>query len=110
MKQYVIDSLNIKDISSIKEVLINRFGTPFMDEIFSAELDQDVLNEEQKKHTECAPHYITLLLGETSLTAEILVRSPKTLRCSCMGYADDQQILWIINLVDDILVEANVGI
>jgi hypothetical protein len=33
MKSYVVDSLNHKDISSVKEVLIKRFGTPFMEDI-----------------------------------------------------------------------------
>lgn len=108
MKQYVVDSLNFKDISSIKEVLIKKFGTPFMDEIFWVELDKTLLNEEQKKHTDCSPHCFALSLGETSLTAEFLVRSRRRMRCSCMGYGNLDQISWLMKLVDDILAQANV--
>lgn len=110
MKNYVIDSLTNKDVSSIKEVLIKRFGTPFMDEIFYVNLDSSVLSTLQKKHCDCSPHYFALSLEKNKLTAEMLVRSKKTMRCSCMGYADDLQILWLINLVDEILNEACVRI
>lgn len=110
MKSYVVDSLNHKDISSVKEVLIKRFGTPFMDEIFQVTIDSSVLSSEQKRHSECSPHYVALSLENNRLTAETLIRSKKTMRCSCMGYADSRQILWLIDLVNDILEEAEVRI
>jgi aspartate aminotransferase-like enzyme len=110
MKSYIVDSLNHKDISSVKEVLIKRFGTPFMDEIFHAVLDSSVLSSEQKKHVECSPHYFALCLEKDKLTAETLVRSKKKMRCSCMGYADSKQILWLIDLINDILDESGIRI
>ncbi|MDY0359965.1 MAG: hypothetical protein RBR08_00775 [Desulforegulaceae bacterium] len=110
MKSYVVDSLNYKDFLSIKEVLTKKFGKPFMDEIFQVTIDSSVLAFKQKEHTDCGPHYFSLSLEKNKLTAEMLVRSKKTMRCSCMGYADDRQILWLIGLVNDILQEAGVKI
>ena len=108
MKQFVVDSLNMNDISSLRTVLIKRFGQPFMDEVFWIELEDSILSDEQKKHKDCAPHCFALSLKETSLVAETLVRSRKKMRCSCMGYAGSGQILWLVGLIDDILIEANV--
>jgi len=110
MKCYVVDSLNYKDISSLKELLFKKFGNPLIDEIFHITIDSSVLSAEQKNHTDCSPHYFSLFLEKDKLTAEMLIRSKKTIRCSCMGYADDRQILWLIDLVNDILQEAGVKI
>lgn len=110
MKQYVVDSLNYKDVNSLKEVLIKRFGNPFMDEVFFVKLDDNILSDLQKEHISCSPHYFTLTLGKTSLTAETLIRSKKNMRCSCMGYSNRSQLLWLVDVVDDILLEANVKI
>ncbi|MDY0132520.1 MAG: hypothetical protein RBR53_07615 [Desulforegulaceae bacterium] len=110
MKSYVVDSLNHKDISSIKKVLIKRFGNPFLDEVFQVTLDSSVLSSEQNKHSNCSPHFFSLSLEKDKLVAETLVRSKKTMRCSCMGYADSPQILWLIGLINDILSEAGVRI
>lgn len=110
MKQYVIDSLNYKDVSSLKEVLEKRYGKPFMDELYWVEIEDSILSDQQKEHGECAPHCFALTLGESSLTAETLVRSRKTMRCSCMGYAGHKQLLWLVDLIDDILAEANIAI
>ncbi|MCB9481536.1 MAG: hypothetical protein H6680_06925 [Desulfobacteraceae bacterium] len=81
-----------------------------MDEIFHVIIDPSVLSSEQKMHSDCSPHYFALSLEKNKLAAEMLVRSRKTMRCSCMGYADDMQILWLINLINEILDEAGVRI
>ncbi|PID77912.1 MAG: hypothetical protein CSB21_02975 [Deltaproteobacteria bacterium] len=99
-----------KDILSIKEILLKKFKNYLKEEVFFVELDKNLLNKEQKQHDTCSPHYFTITLGKTSLTAEFLVRSGKRMRCSCMGYANPEQIRWLVDLVDNILVEANVNI
>jgi len=110
MRLYVIENLNYKDIASLKKVLDEKFGRPFLDEVYMVEIDESILTETQRSHKNCGPYFFTLTLGKTSLSAEFLIRSKMTMRCSCMGYSDDSQTLWIINLVNDIMSYACVSI
>ncbi|MDL2285905.1 hypothetical protein LJC24_00505 [Desulfococcaceae bacterium OttesenSCG-928-F15] len=105
MKQYLIDTLNFNDHAVLKKHLDRVLERAVLDGLYWLELPEALLSEEQRNHAGCAPHVVALELGENSLSCEFLVRTKKAMRCSCMAYATDEQILWIIRFLDQLLEE-----
>ncbi len=110
MKQYQIDGLRLEDYHKLKDYL-DRYLTPASIEgIYWLEIDPDLLTPIQADHTECAPHVFGLMLEETCLSCELLVRIKKNIRCDCMGYATKEQFTWLIDQVDAVLEKLSIRI
>ncbi len=105
MKQYVIDELRRKDYELIKAYMEENFLSSDVDGIYWIRLDQDILTEIQIAHTDCQPFYFAVDLEPDLITFEMLIRTQKRIRCSCMGYATDMQRNWLIGLADAIFDE-----
>ncbi len=102
MKQYVIDELQRADHQKLKDYLESQFHHSGMDGIFWIFLEETLLNDIQKAHSECHPFYLTVELTETAMHCELLVRAKNRLRCDCITYANRRQRDWVLNLVDTI--------
>jgi hypothetical protein len=74
MKQYVIDELRPKDYQMIKSFMDEKFGSSNVDGVYWIEL----------------------------IAFELLVRTKNRMRCSCMGYATENQRNWLIRVADAI--------
>lgn len=105
MKQYLVDTLTHKDYTLLKEVLDGQLEKSVLEGLYWLVLPGALATEEQRAHLDCAPHVVAVELREDSIACEFLVRTKKTLRCSCMGYATEEQILWIIRFLDRLLEE-----
>ena len=44
-------------------------------------------------------------LGRNAIKFEFLIRSRRTMRCSCIGYATIPQRDWIMNFADELVAE-----
>jgi len=110
MKQYLIDGLRPYDYEKLNRYCDETFGPPSLGSIYWVEVEPELLNEEQKTHKECQPHYFALELEEQHLSCELLVRIKKHIKCDCMGYADKKQREWIMDKVDDILKSLDITI
>ncbi|MBF0228815.1 MAG: hypothetical protein HQK63_04375 [Desulfamplus sp.] len=110
MKQYVIDGLSPYDYERLKKYCDENFGEPSLGSIYWVEIDKTILNPMQKDHTDCQPYYFALELDEQRLSSEFLIRIKKHIKCDCMGYADKQQMLWLIEKVDEILATLDITI
>jgi hypothetical protein len=53
MKQYVIDELRPKDYEMVKAFMDENFGSSNVDGVYWIQLDQNILTQVQKEHTEC---------------------------------------------------------
>jgi len=102
MKQYVIDEIRLQDYGKIKAYLDDTLGQSGMEGLYWLPVDASILSEVQKAHTECAPFFMALELGEDRLAGELLIRTRKRVRCDCIHYADDRQRDWLIRTVDAI--------
>ncbi len=102
MKQYVIDELRIQDYEKIRAYLDDNFTSSDVDGIYWIPLDQDILTNEQAEHTECQPFYFVADLEQNLMACELLVRSRSMMRCSCIGYATENQRNWFIRFIDAI--------
>ena len=103
MKQYLIDGLRLNDYGTLKDYLDEHLESSPLGGIYWLELDQDVLTPLQKSHSECGPHMFALMLEETYLSCEFLVRIKKNIKCDCMGYATREQRNWLMDQADAIL-------
>jgi len=110
MKQYVIDELRPEDYEKIKKYMDERFEVSSMGDLYWIDLDQAILNDEQKRHVDCQRQYFAAELSETALCCELLARSRDRLKCDCMTYADDCQRNWLIRLMDSMLDELEIKI
>jgi hypothetical protein len=102
MKQYVIDELRPDDHYKIRKYLDETYGPAEMGNIYWVPLDAGVLTEIQSEHSDCQPFYFAIALEKDRLAIEMLVRTKNRIRCACIGYASNDQRMWIMDVVDAI--------
>jgi hypothetical protein len=102
MKQYVIDELRLGDYQKIKGYLDEYFGPADMGEIYWIPLEASLYSKDQCGHIGCHPLYLMIHLKPASLVAELLVRTRNRIRCDCIRYASEEQLIWLISFVDSI--------
>ena len=102
MKQYLIDELRPKDYEAIKAYMDENVDSSNVDGIYWLQLEENILTEVQKEHTECQPFYFAVDLEPDLIAFELLVRTTNKMRCNCMGYATENQRNWLIRFADSI--------
>ncbi len=103
MRFYLIDDIDNKQMETFKIVLRKKGFSEPIEDIFHLPLPQKILNNEQKKHSECGEHYLALEIGTNEVRLELLVRAASRLHCSCIGFADSQQREYMQNMLDELL-------
>ncbi|MCF6249066.1 MAG: hypothetical protein L3J69_17160 [Desulfobacula sp.] len=103
MKQYVIDGLRLEDYKKLKAYLDEHLESSVLGGLYWLELDETILTDIQKSHSNCHPHVFALMLEETYLSCELLVRIKKNIKCDCMAYATKKQRDWLIDQAEAIL-------
>lgn len=110
MKQYVIDELRLSDYEKVKGYLDMNFGDAEMGGIYWIPIEEDILADVQKSHTECQPFYFAAELDEQRISFELLVRTKNRVRCNCIAYATEEQRNWLIRRIDVMLDELEIKI
>ena len=110
MKQYIIDGLRLKDYHKLQDYLDKYLKSSPLGGIYWLELDTNLLTSIQKEHKECHPHVFALMLEETYLSCELLVRIKKKIKCDCMDYATREQRDWLIDQADAIFEKLDISI
>ena len=108
MKQYVIDELRPEDHDKIQTWIADNLEHSPLGDLYWLPLDDAPLSDLQQAHTECGPHVFALELSHQSLSCELLVRTRKRVSCNCIGYATEEQFLWLIRRVDALFEAAGV--
>ncbi|MFH1984932.1 MAG: hypothetical protein ABIL58_24080 [Pseudomonadota bacterium] len=109
MKHYVIDELNRDDIGKLKPYLEAHLHRPTVAGIYWLFLDTEHLSSAQLAHPDCGAFYFAVELEAHRLVCELLVRSEKRIRCECIQYADPEQCLWVIGVIDAILEKLEIN-
>jgi hypothetical protein len=102
MKQYVIDELRAADYKALHTHLDEHYGPAVLDGIYWIPIDTDQLTDIQREHRECRPHCFAVELEQNRLACELLVRTHNRVRCDCIRYATETQLVWMIALIDNI--------
>jgi len=110
MKQYLIDGLSLADYQKLKTYLDRYLKSSALDGIYWLELDRELLTPIQKRHKGCHPHVFALMLEETYLSCEFLVRTKKNIKCDCMDYATKKQRDWLMDQADAIFEKLGIFI
>ncbi|WP_035236841.1 hypothetical protein [Desulfobacter vibrioformis] len=110
MKQYVIDGFTLKDYSALKQYFDTNLEPATVGGIYWLELDPGILTPIQAAHNSCGPHVFALMLEETALSCELLVRIKTNIRCDCMGYATVEQRNWLADWADAVLEKLSICI
>ena len=110
MKQYVIDELRPEDHDKVKAYLDERYAVAQFEGLYWVPLEDVLLEEVQKSHGACRPHYFALELSAQRLACELLVRTRQRIRCECIQYATQAQRNWLIQLLDEILAELDISV
>ncbi len=100
MKQYVVDEIRPGDFDTVKVYLDDHFRPQSIDDLYWIRLDKELYSDTQKAHTECQPYYFALELKADAVSAELLVRSEKIMRCNCVAYATTEQRQWLFDTID----------
>ncbi len=110
MRQYVVDELRKNEIERVEQYLSRTCQEGGVNRLYWLPIPDDLLSEEQAKHVkDCGPHCIGIEITEDSVVFEMLVRSRKKLRCSCITYASEQQRNFILQFADRLVRETEVG-
>lgn len=110
MRQYVIDELRHDELKKIREYLDRKCDQSGLGNILWLNIPEDYLTDEQKSHESCAPHVTGIEFMEDAVSFEMLIRSRNKMRCSCIGYASNEQRNFILNLVDEMIRETGLKI
>ena len=100
MKQYVVDEIRPGDYNLVKAYLDDHFVKQSMEDLYWIFLEKSLYAKVQKSHRACQPYYFALELKTNSVSAELLVRSEKMMRCDCVAYATDEQRQWLFHTID----------
>lgn len=110
MRQYVVDELHHDEIEKIREYLEGKCDPSGLGNILWLNIPEEYLSDEQKSHKECTPHVVGIEFMENAVSFEMLIRSRKKMRCSCIGYASSEQRDFILNFVDEMIRETGLKI
>ena len=101
MRQYRIDELRPGEYEKIKSYMDERFGSSALDDLYWVPLDESLLDDVQRTHTDCQPFYFAVELQQKSVSFELLIRAKNRVRCACIHYANWEQTTSIIGFADN---------
>ncbi len=110
MRLYVIEDIYPEHMERIKSALSERGLTASLDDLYWLPAPQELLNQEQREHTDCGPHCLALELGPDWLKLELLVRARNRIRCSCIAYAGPRLREHMIDWLDSLLKELDIPV
>ena len=103
MRSYYIDDIFDHDQTRLRDYLASQGWADVLDGLYWLELPPDILSAEQLAHAmECGPHACALECQDNWVRMELLIRSRRKLRCSCVAYADDCQRGYMMDRLDAI--------
>ena len=110
MKQYVIDELRYQDYETLQRYFQTHFSTSGVVGLYWIPLDAEMLSDTQRSHADCHPHYFAVELEPERLSCELLVRTAARIRCNCIGYADERQREWLLQVIDAVLEKLAINV
>lgn len=109
MRSYLIDELKKQDVKRLNRHLVSKGLAGSIDDVFWLEVPEEHLTDIQAKHRQqCGPYKMALILEETQVRLEFLVRATGKIRCDCIAYATPELQEHMLGRLDRILRELDI--
>lgn len=105
MRQYLIDEISFLERDNLESYLKRTLKPGGLEGVFFLGVPPDLLGPEQQGHADCGPFYCTVILEQSSLRFEFLVRSASNMHCSCIAWATPAQRQFVLDFADRMLQE-----
>jgi protein involved in sex pheromone biosynthesis len=105
MRQYMIDEITFLERDALDSYLKRTLKQGGLEGVFFLSVPPDLLGPEQQGHEQCGPFYFTVILEQSSLRFELLIRSASNMHCSCIALATVAQRLFVLDFADRMLKE-----
>ncbi|RUM37490.1 MAG: hypothetical protein DSY50_00190 [Desulfobulbus sp.] len=110
MRQYFIDELSFLERDNLDSYLKRTLKPGPIGGVFWLEVPPDLLAPPQQEHPDCGPFYLSVILDDTSVRFEFLVRSSHNMHCSCISWATPAQRRFVMDFVDNMLEEELISV
>lgn len=105
MRQYMIDEISFLERDALDSYLKRTLKPGGLEGVFFLSVPPDLLGPEQLNHGECGPFYFTVVLEQSSIRFELLVRSASNMHCTCIALATPAQRQFVFDFADRMLSE-----
>jgi hypothetical protein len=105
MRQYVIDEISFLERDNLDSYLKRTLKPSSLEGVYFLSVPPDLLGPEQQGHEDCGPFYFTVILEQSSLRFELLVRSASNMHCSCIAQVTPAQRQFVLEFADRMLKE-----
>lgn len=105
MRQYMIDEISFLERDNLDSYLKRTLKPGGLEGVFFLSVPPDLLGPAQLGHEECGPYYCAVILEQSSIRFELLVRSASNMHCSCISQATPAQREFILGFADRMLAE-----
>lgn len=105
MRQYLIDEISFLEHDNLDSYLKRTLKPGGLEGVFFLTVPPDLLGPEQQGHADCGPFYFSVILEQTSIRFEFLVRSASNMHCSCIAQATPAQRQFVLDFADRMLAE-----
>ncbi|MBM9616011.1 hypothetical protein JWJ90_17210 [Desulfobulbus rhabdoformis] len=105
MRQYMIDEISFLERDSLDSYLKRTLKPGGLEGVYFLEIPPDLIGPEQIGHGDCAPFYCTVVLEESAIRFELLVRSGSNMHCTCIAQATAAQRQFVLDFADRMLKE-----
>lgn len=110
MRTYVIDELRPEETQKVVQALKDQGCKSPMKDIFWLSLPNDLLDPVQREHLPgCGPYFLSLEIERDSLHLELLVRAENKIRCNCVQFVSPDQRNFILEWLDALMTELQIG-
>lgn len=109
MKYYLIDEISSPDMEKLSSHLRDIGEVSGLEGIFWIKIPEEYLDGIQSGHRDCKPYVFAVELEARAAKAEFFIRSLKGMKCSCSGYANPGQSVFIIRFINEMIRELGIG-
>lgn len=103
MRQYYLDELSFLEHDNLDSFFKRTLKASVLGDVFWLEIPQDLLSPAQLEHPDCGPFYFSVILEDTSVRFEFLVRSSHNMHCSCIAWATPAQRQFLLDFIDKMI-------
>ncbi|WP_448872592.1 hypothetical protein [Desulfobulbus propionicus] len=105
MRQYMIDEISFLERDNLDSYLKRTLKPSGLEGVYFLSVPPDLLGPEQLGHDDCGPFYFSVILEQSAIRFELLVRSAVNMHCSCIAQATPAQRQFVLDFADRMLQE-----